>query len=82
MAIGLILLPRLDGPASAPRRGDERHNHRVQIAQRLGGSGGTAALGSVYAATGFHDAICVLAGLAALSLTMIASLPAGPCLVG
>jgi hypothetical protein len=32
------------------------------IAQRLGGSIGIAALGNVCAATGFHDTICVLAG--------------------
>jgi hypothetical protein len=50
------------------------------IAQRLGDSTGIAALGSVCAATGFHDTIVVLAGLAALSLTMIPSLPTGPCL--
>jgi hypothetical protein len=29
---------------------------------------GIAGLGSVYAATGFHDPICVLAGLGALGL--------------
>jgi predicted MFS family arabinose efflux permease len=78
MAIGLILTPLLDAlllplPAEAMDDATTVFN----IAQRLGGSIGIAALGSVYAATGFRDTIWVLAALAALGLTMIPFLPAG-----
>jgi predicted MFS family arabinose efflux permease len=75
MAIGLILTPLLDVlllPLPAESMDDA--TTMFNIAQRLGGSVGIAALGSIYAAAGFHDTIWALAGLAAAGLVMVPSL--------
>lgn len=72
MAIGLVITPLLDVlllPLPPESMADA--TTLFNIAQRLGGSLGIAAIGSLYATAGFHDTIWVLVGLAATGFVMI-----------
>lgn len=75
-AIGLVITPLLDVlllPLPAESMADA--TTVFNIAQRLGGSLGIAAIGSVYTTAGFHPTIWVLTALAATGFMMIPALP-------